>query len=187
MAQNFRSAFHGFNREDVVRYLEFLNNKHNAQVSQLVSDAEFLRQQLSAQPAQDGGEVEALKARCQELEEQLARANQEKAALELRCQQLQSQPVPQPEALAADRELEAYRRAERTERLARERAGLICRQASGVLAEATAKVDDASERIGGILDNLMAQLEQLRRAVDGSRLTMQDAATTMRQFHLEEK
>ena len=34
-AQNFRSAFYGFNREDVVRYIEFLNNQHKNQLDQL--------------------------------------------------------------------------------------------------------------------------------------------------------
>lgn len=42
----FRSALGGFNREDVVRYIEYLNNKHNDQVNQLTSEVEFLRQQL---------------------------------------------------------------------------------------------------------------------------------------------
>ena len=35
--QNFRSAFNGFNREDVVRYLEYINTKHTTQVNQLNS------------------------------------------------------------------------------------------------------------------------------------------------------
>ena len=33
--QNFRSALGGFNREDVVRYIEYINNKHNSQIEQL--------------------------------------------------------------------------------------------------------------------------------------------------------
>ena len=40
--QNFRSAFNGFNREDVVRYLEMINNKHNAQVNQLNTEIQTL-------------------------------------------------------------------------------------------------------------------------------------------------
>ena len=191
MAQNFRSALNGFNREDVVQYLEFLNNKHNAQVKQLVSDGEFLRQQLeAASKADHTRELEELKARCQELERQLSEAQSEKAALEQRCGALQqaldeagSRSLPSQ----TDRELEAYRRAERAERLARERAGMICRQANGVLAQATAKVDDASSRIGDLSAKITAQLEQLCRAVDGSRLTLQDAADAMHQFRIDEE
>ena len=33
--KNFRSAFRGFNRQDVVNYIEYINNTHNAQVEQL--------------------------------------------------------------------------------------------------------------------------------------------------------
>ena len=33
--QNFRSALGGFNREDVVSYIEYLNTQHKAQIAQL--------------------------------------------------------------------------------------------------------------------------------------------------------
>ena len=33
--QNFRSALSGFNREDVVHYIEYLNQQHNSQLEQL--------------------------------------------------------------------------------------------------------------------------------------------------------
>ena len=33
--QNFRTAINGFRREDVVRYLEYLNAKHMTEVNQL--------------------------------------------------------------------------------------------------------------------------------------------------------
>ena len=41
--QNFRSAFNGFNREDVVHYIEFLNSKHAADLNQLNAELEYLR------------------------------------------------------------------------------------------------------------------------------------------------
>ena len=52
--QNFRSAFNGFNREDVVHYLEYINNKHTAQVNQLEEENAALRARLSAAGAQRG-------------------------------------------------------------------------------------------------------------------------------------
>ena len=33
--KHFRSALNGFNRQDVVQYIEYLNNQHNAKVEQL--------------------------------------------------------------------------------------------------------------------------------------------------------
>lgn len=46
-SQNFRSAFNGFNREDVVHYLEYLNSKHTSLVNQLSQEADNLRQKLN--------------------------------------------------------------------------------------------------------------------------------------------
>ena len=43
----FRGAFNGFNREDVVRYLEYVNTKHNALVNQLRSENQALKEELS--------------------------------------------------------------------------------------------------------------------------------------------
>ena len=78
--QNFRSAFNGFNREDVVRYISYMNNKHNDQVNQLNSEKQALLDELNATknlvPTQDLKELVAqleaecaeLKARCAEME-----------------------------------------------------------------------------------------------------------------------
>ena len=54
MAQthSFRSAFHGFNREDVVHYIEYVNNKHNDLVNQLNSEKQALLEELNALRAQ---------------------------------------------------------------------------------------------------------------------------------------
>lgn len=176
---NFRSAFNGFNREDVVRYLEYLNARHAAHVNQLTSEADFLRNKLEAmQPdfsiLQERDELLArvaeLEAHCAELEQQLA--------------EVQIAPVPElvespAAAPAVSEELEAYRRAERAERMARERAELVYHQVNGVLAEATQKVDGAAAEIGTIAEQVMSQLIQLQAAVAGSKDTLQDAASTM--------
>ena len=52
-SQNFRSAFNGFNREDVVHYLEYLNTKHTNQVNQLTAENDALRQRVEALPELD--------------------------------------------------------------------------------------------------------------------------------------
>ena len=46
--QNFRSAFNGFNREDVVHYIEYLNSKHTGAVNQLKSENQTLADELEA-------------------------------------------------------------------------------------------------------------------------------------------
>ena len=69
--QNFRTAFNGFNREDVVHYLEYINTKHTTQVNQLTSEVESLRSQLEtlrSQPSQDlQSTVDDLREECASL------------------------------------------------------------------------------------------------------------------------
>ena len=69
--QKFRSAFNGFNREDVASYLEYLNSKHSNQVNQLTAEVDLLRTRLEdAQPDQSET-VAALEAERDELRAQL--------------------------------------------------------------------------------------------------------------------
>ena len=97
--QSFRSALGGFNRGDVVRYIEYINNKHNAELEQLNTQLQTAREALSK--AEDCTELkaqlEAAQARCAELEAMLSQDN---GTVE-----------------KTGDELEAYRRAERAELL----------------------------------------------------------------------
>ena len=78
-----------------------------------------------------------------------------------------------------EEELESYRRAERTERLARQRAEQLYAQANGALGDATAKVDEAASQIGQLSDRVITQLTELQNAVFGSKQALRDAAATM--------
>lgn len=172
--QNFRSAFNGFNREDVVRYLEYINTRHQNQIHELTGEAEALRQQLAAAQAGQNDDLEA----------QLAAVTGERDALRAQLEQLQSsQPEPQPQAPEApaveEGALDAYRRAERIERNARERAELVYHQASGVLSEAIARVDGTTAEITAKADDAMSQLTQLQVAVSASKQALQDALSLM--------
>lgn len=177
--QNFRSAFNGFNREDVVHYLEYINAKHTSQINELTAENEQLREKLTALPEE--GLLESLQTECAELNARLEEALAEKARLEERCAELEQQTlsVPAEEVPSPSAELEAYRRAERAEREARERADLVYYQANGVLTEATAKVDSIAAEITDMADQVMAQLTQLQVAVSSSKQALQDAASIM--------
>lgn len=76
----FRKAFRGFNRTDVVRHIEFLNNSHDVKLNQLNTENEQLRaelalaRQLPVRGVQMEAELEASKTRCAELEEKLSAA-----------------------------------------------------------------------------------------------------------------
>lgn len=194
--KTFRTALNGFNREDVVHYIEYINTQHNNQVNQLTAELEQLRGRVQETPV-----VEANT----ELEEQLQAALAENAALAAKVQKLDENRITLEEQLQAalaekyqavldrdaalanqahttsrmEEELEAYRRAERAERLATERAKKVYNQVNGVLADATVKVDEAAATIGGLSDQVMAQLSQLQNAVSGSKQALQDAVDTM--------
>ena len=171
--QNFRTAFNGFRREDVVRYLEYINAKHTAEINQLTSEADYLRSRLeNAEPAQNEN-ISELEAERDALKTQLEE-------MTTRCAELEAKLAETPETVhTTEDELEAYRRAERTERLARERAELVFHQINGVLAEATAKVDGVASEVGGMADQVMSQLTQLQVAVGNSKKALKDAAATM--------
>lgn len=189
MNLNFRSSLHGFNRQDVASYLEYLNNRHAAQVNQLNTDLEALRRQAAA-PVEDPQRA-ALEARCRELEQQLETARKERdealAQREAAEQKLASAQRDREEALLrscgekleANRELEAYRRAERTERIARERAEQVYSETGAVLTQASNRIETALRQMTGISQQVTGQLDTLQTAIASSRLALQDAAQTI--------
>ena len=148
--QNFRSALGGFNRSDVVSYIEFMNHQHSAQIAQLNTQLQNAQAALAkAQGASNDelqAQLDAALARCAELEAALA-----------------------AKGAPTDSELEAYRRAERAERMAQDRAAQIYAQANAVLADATAKVESAAEGMKAMAQQVSAQVEaseqQLQEAV----------------------
>lgn len=175
--QSFRSAFNGFNRQDVVHYLEYINTKHQTQVNELTAEADDLRRQLE--------DLQAKTTQVAELEAQLAAMTEERDALHTQLEQIKAAEVvqePRPEmdggSQVAD-ELDSYRRAQQVERSARERAELVYHQANGVLNEAIAKVDTATAEITAKTDEAMSQLTQLQMAVSTSKQALQDAASLM--------
>ena len=166
----FRGAFNGFNREDVVHFIEYLNARHAAEVNQLQAELDLLRTRAAVQPVEDHSE-------------ELAAALAENEALKAQIATLQARLTEAAAVPAApsstERELEAYRRAERTERVARERAELVYHQVNGVLADASVKVEEAYSRIDGLTQQVITQLQQLQEAVTTSRQSLSDAAATL--------
>lgn len=187
--QNFRSALNGFNREDVVNYIAYLNNAHTSQLGQRNTELQTLQAELDAlrsQPKEDHSpliaELEAAKANASALEQALQEQKAGYAALEqelvaLREQLAQAQQdASRPQT---EEELEAYRRAERTERLAGERVALLYQQANGVLADATVRVDETATQVSDMVDQVAVQLSQLQTAVLASKSALKDAAAAM--------
>ena len=196
MAQHtFRSAFNGFNREDVVHYIEYLNAQHATEINRLQSELEFLRsgaaQQAAVEEEIDSSLIAEQAARirelfdyCKELEEKLAAAEEAKAHAD---EKLQAVVTQQNSFQArANEELEAYRRAERIERQAKERAEQLYQQSNGALAEASIRVEEAASQIGQLSDMVMAQIAQLQNAVCGTKQAMKEASQILYTIHPQE-
>ena len=170
--QNFRSAFNGFRREDVVHYIEYMNNKHNSQIEQLNSQIQVLQAELA--------QAKASPAANAELQTALDSANARIAELEAA---LATGGVP----VKSGDELEAYRRAERAERMAQERAAHIYTQANAVLADASLKVENVSALIGSVADSVTAQLREYQQSVEGTKATIEEAVAAMYAIRPEEE
>ena len=179
--QNFRSALGGFNREDVVHYIEYLNTKHNNTVNQLKSENRTLTEeleQLRAQPALDPeleAQCEALQAENSALSAQVAEMEQEIA----RLQAALSEAEDKASSRVAAEELEAYRRAERMERAAQERTQQIYRQVMGTLAETATQVDDAADQFKRMSQEFSAHMTEMQDMIDRSRNALMGASATM--------
>jgi len=174
--QPFRTALNGFNREDVVNYIEYLNNRHNVQMEQLHTQLQTAQEALAA------AKETAKPAVDETLATQLEEANARIAALEA---QLAERPVQA--SVPVESELEAYRRAERAERLAQERAAQIYAQANAVLADATVKAETASQQIAQLAEQANEQLIAYQAAVTNTQNLFQDVVASLAAIKPEEE
>lgn len=208
---NFRSAFNGFNREDVVHYIEYLKSNHENQVRQLRADlaaaqrAEELteeQEEVSADLQEQFAEQEAaltalnvekdaLAAKCAQLEASLATLYAEKDALAVKAAQLEAQlsnvSAERDAAVNAkprvspymEEELAAYRRAERVERLANERASAVYRKLRVALRDTTTQADQAVTNLDNITSQVNAQLTALRNSLSDSKYQLENSISSL--------
>ncbi len=167
VAQKFRSAFNGFNREDVVAYIEYLNAKHTGALNQLKSENQTLSEELAVLRSAHDPEADA----------ELARLEEENQALTAQIEELKAQLAGAQQTSA--QELEAYRRAEQAERSARERARQIYAQATGALADATTQVDEAADHFKLLSQRISNQMSDLESTVERSKSALLAASATM--------
>ena len=212
--QNFRSALNGFNRDDVIHYLEYANGKHeqevaqlNEQIAELQVELEQVRDQAPAACDADSEELlqrideleqenEALRA-CQPvgddccengseetgaLRQELESRSAEIAALQETIAQLNKELEAQEHhapVSSTDEELAAYRRAERTERLAQNRAAQLYDLANGVLADSAAELDIAVDDLQKVTEDTLAQIQTLQLAVAASKNVFSSAKAAL--------
>lgn len=189
--QHFRSALNGFNREDVVNYIAYITNNHETQLNQFRSDLAAVQaecEELRAAPQDHTAleeELAGLKAeleerdrRIQELEQLLEEAT---AAPVVPVQPQQAEP-----ARWSQEELNAYRRAESVERRARERVNQMVDKANGTLAEASVRLENATNNIAQVAQQVRTELEILQAAVGESQTTLANTAVIISAIRVDE-
>lgn len=145
----FRSSLGGFHRGDVANYIESLSMQHAAAMKEKSGQIDALRAELQ--------EAEAEK---RALRDQLDDAL---AALEAATAPDEAEEETEPEE-APDYpklELEAYRRAEATERLATQRAQQLKRELVDFLENTTARYQQTGEDIAALAEDLKSGLKRL--------------------------
>ncbi len=181
-AQSFRSAFHGFNREDVVRFLETTVAKHGAQVHELEDEIKRLEGELEqARQKEDPKMPEELEALRQENEEL------KKQVEELENQLTAPQPEPQQDKQWEAEELAAYRRAENVERQARTRAAHLSEKIDALMEELTSRLEGNGLQIDAATESMGKALEELQTALDGAKNILASGIETLHKLEQEEK
>ena len=180
--QNFRTAFHGFNREDVVRFLETATARHTAEVNQLRDEIARLEGDLSLLQMRsgDGASQEELEA----LQAENARLKAQVEELETQLTEPAATPI-RDETNWKDEELAAYRRAETVERQARNRAAQMYHRVNGLIADLAARMDGSKAEMTAAAEALGQALDQLQLALDGGQSILTEGTATLRALELE--
>lgn len=188
MVQNFRSALHGFNREDVVRFIEQNTkvheqelNKKDGEINRLQEDLKKTQEALQVM-TEENARLNDLIASAPVLAEEPAPEIEDVFEFEAPTEEnapadpLDSpiaptieQTPPEPREDIAQMELTAYRRAEMTERIARERANAVYDQIANVFEQSTVKLTDTHQDMDVMAATVQENLRQLESMLDNLR------------------
>lgn len=169
--ENFRSALHGFNRTDVVQFIQNQTAEHEKALRQLKEENERLQEALDAARS----DLEAANADVESLRAEL-KANKSEAAAEPESAApsvggLDAPMAPVTSVVAAapsnfnELELAAYRRAEMTERMARERAAASTERMKTIFAQADEKLTLTAQDVQTMFDTFHADFERLQQVI----------------------
>ena len=205
----FRTAVSGFNRTDVVNYIESASIEHQKALRKLTDERDRLAgenaglqtqlEELQAQLQQAKDEAEArseelrqAKEENESLSEQLNTLAQEGAELAEQLKQAESAPQPEAEPdvqpkepaqadpSVTEKELAAYRRAEQAERNAAVRARRIYAQLSSLCYL------DSGEEIAALTSDLSTGLSRLQDALADVQVIFDDAQNAFDGMQLPE-
>ena len=191
----FRSALGGFNREDVVNYIESMSLEQQKQLRKLQEENEKLRSEKNALAellAAANSDLSTLREQDAALSEQVELLAQQAAELAGQVK-AESEKAPEETSEAAEPvdytslELEAYRRAEQTERNAAVRADKIYRQLTALCEHARERYSDAGDEIAALSEDLTANLGRLQETLAELRLVFDEAENAFDEMDLTQQ
>lgn len=156
----FRSSLGGFHRGDVANYIESLSRQHAAAMKEKSGQIDALQAELLAARQKLQEAEEEKRALQDQLDDALA-------ALEAATAPAEDEAEDETEAEVEEApdypklELEAYRRAEATERLATQRAQQLKRELVDFLENTTARYQQTGEDIAALAEDLKSGLKRL--------------------------
>lgn len=215
--ENFRSALNGFNRTDVVQFIQRQTVEHEKAMRLLREENARLKQAAKAAPVENADQLsadkDALEAEFKNVSQELvaaqeqchklaientrlaealttANAELEAAKAELRAVQTAvpvadsslDRPIAPPAGMATaptsfdELELAAYRRAEQTERMARERAAAAAERIQGVFRQAETKMNLTAGDMNVLIETLRSNCDQMEALMETARNILTESA-----------
>ncbi len=164
--QNFRTALHGFHRDDVVQFIE--NNTLNHERELRAKNEEITR----------------LHDQIQELEGRLAQSEQETAQLRQALEDVKKPAAPNdaqpPLHVLREKELAAYRRAELAERRANARVAALYKQVQAIFDENQAGLAETNQLLDTLSKSIQSDIRQLQTVLDETSVGYTQTANSLR-------
>lgn len=168
MDRNFRAALNGFNRSDVVNYIEESAINHEKAMRQLRDENAKLK-----------ADLEKLQAEKDALEENQCIEETNEADDAPMDQDLENPGEADPPEIMAPTELElaAYRRAEAVERSAKNRASRLCQQVNEIVETAAKQFQESDADVQALMSDLNICLRRLNDTFAELRLAFDDTSS----------
>lgn len=185
MAENtytFRTALQGFNRTDVVNFIEATTAAHETELHQLQMENSRLEQQLA--------EANAYIEQLQQSVTTMQTPTDDYAAEPVLAVELPPLEDPLPAVSPVSQndfeemELAAYRRAEQAERQAKLRAAELYRQIDEVIAQTNDKLELDDKTLSRLIGDVSTNIAALQQTMAKIRMTMDESTRFMKKLDL---
>ena len=161
----FRTSMGGFKRSDVTNYIESLCAGHQQALKKLQEENAELSERLTKSEEELQEQTASLSTLTQQLRETEMALSSTETALNEAMEMIEEQQAAEPAPDYVAMELEAYRRAEATERLASERAMRLRQKLDDLLDGASARYEQSGQEIQVLSEDLKNNLQRLQETL----------------------